>query len=166
MKKTKPQPPENMPEGTAQIGGPIGWFRISLDIASIDLDPNFISSVFGIEPDYSQKKGVPLLHPDGTTKKIPKFGKWGLTITPDDTDEWNIEEAAWLLIKRVPTQIDLWAEIPKEASRILSFGVSLNTWNQEFSLLPEITNYVAERNIRLDFDIYADSFQEKVEEGS
>ena len=156
MKRAKPQPPAGVPEGTKQLGGPIGWFRISLHITSDELDPADVTKCFRIEPSAAQKKGVPLLRPDGTKKRVPKFGRWTLAITPKETDEWDIEEAAWLLMRRLPNGLDTWSQLPSNTRKQLSFGVSLDSWNQEFSLTPEFARYVSERNIELYFDVYAD----------
>lgn len=71
MKRPKPQPASDAPEGTVWFGGPIGWFSISFHITGDDLDPAAISNILGVEPDSSHKKGVPLLRNDGTVKRIP-----------------------------------------------------------------------------------------------
>jgi hypothetical protein len=41
------------------IGGPIPWFSVSLTIHADDLDPDEITRVLGVQPDQTQRKGVP-----------------------------------------------------------------------------------------------------------
>jgi hypothetical protein len=154
MKRQPPQIPKDAPAGTVWFGGPIGWFRISLRITADDLNPNFVTDLFGVAPDYAQTKDEPLLRPDGTVKGLPKFGAWEIELTPRRTDEWDIEEVARLLLARLPTEIEIWRSIPTSAKVRLSFGISLESFNQGFALDPDFCRYVADRNIRLDFDVY------------
>ena len=156
MKRPPPQPPRNSPEGTTWFGGPIGWFSASVDLIADDLDPDAITRLFSVEPDQSQRKGMPLLKPDGTVKRIPRHGCWSIKLTPKQTDEWDIEQVAWLLLARLPQNIDVWKTIPTSVSVRLSFALSLESVNQGFSVGRELADYVANRNIRLDFHVYAD----------
>jgi len=137
-----------------------------LHITSDELDPADVTKCFRIEPSAVQKKGVPLLRPDGTTKRVPRFGRWTLSITPKETDEWDIEEAAWLLMRQIPSSLDTWSQLPSNARRRLSFGVSLNSWNKEFSLTPDFSRHVGERDIELYFDVYADDESDGNEDDS
>ncbi len=154
MKQPPPQIPNDAPAGTVWFGGPIGWFRISLRITADDLNPNFITGLFGVAPDHAQAKDEPLFRPDGAVKRIPKFGAWQIELTPKQTDEWDIEEAARLLLDRLPSDIEVWRSIPASAKVRLSFGISLESLNQGFALNPDFCGYVADRNIGLDFDVY------------
>jgi hypothetical protein len=154
MKRPPPQIPKDAPAGTFWFGGPIGWFSISLRITADDLNPNFVTDLFGVVPDLAQTKNEPLLWPDGTVKRIPKFGAWKIELTPQQTDEWDIEEVARLLLARLPTEIKIWRSIPTLAKVRLSFGISLESLNQGFSLNPDFCRYVADRKIGLDFDVY------------
>ena len=160
MKSPYPNPPSDAPEGTVSIGGPISWFDVSLHIRGDELDPASITTLFGIDPDFTQKKGVPLFRPDGSTKRISKFGSWDLSLSEKQTDEWDVEQAAWIVLQRLPDNIELWSAIPETASARLSFGLSLCSFSQGFSLEPEISLYVAERNISLDFHVYGNDENE------
>lgn len=156
MKHPKPQPSTDAPAGTVWFGGPIGWFNVSFHISSEDLDPTTVTEIFGVLPDYSHRKGVPLFRDDGTVKRIPKFGVWTVEITPQDTDEWDVEEAAISLMGRVPPQIEIWQKLPINTKRRLSFGLHLESGNQGFSVGPALARYASERDIHLDFDIYVE----------
>jgi len=156
MKRPPPQKPKNAPPGTIWYGGPIGWFSIALIIQSEELVPDAISKLFGIFPDASQTKDVPLLRDDGATKRIPEFGYWKIETKRKDTDEWNLSQAGLDLLRRLPTNLEIWAKLPASATARLSFGIALTSKNQGFRIDSELVKYAADRNIELDFDVYGD----------
>jgi hypothetical protein len=154
MKRPAPKPPTDAPAGTIWFGGPTGWFSISLIIRGDDLVPENITRLFGTPPSEAYQKGVPIYRNDGTLKRVPKFGAWIISIKREDVDEWDINEATKLLIGRLPKELSVWHKLPMGAHTRLSFGIELTTANQGFDLEPETLRFAAERNIRLDFDIY------------
>jgi hypothetical protein len=158
MKRPKPRPPANIPEGTVSFGGPIKWFSIALIIRTEAIPIERLSDLLGCQPTNFQQKGIPLFRPDGTVKRIPKFSSWRLKLSPEETDEWDIGEAAKLLLARVSSEVPVWLEISDGGDTHLSFGLSMNETNRGFSLDAELIQYLADRRIRASFDIYADDF--------
>ena len=154
MKSPPPQPPQDAPLGTIWFGGPISWFKVSFSVSAKDLDPVPLTSLFGIEPDFAHGRGVELLHEDGSVKRVTKFGIWSISIKPNNTDEWDIEEVAWGLLLRLPEDVKIWHGLPNNLDIRLSFALTLQSFNQGFSIEPKLAKYVAERNITMDFDIY------------
>jgi Domain of unknown function (DUF4279) len=158
MKRPKPQPPANLPEETVSFGGPIKWFSIALIIRTDAVPIERSSRLLRCEPTNFQQKGVPLFRPDGTIKRIPKFSSWRLKLSPEEVDEWDICEAAKLLLARVSDEISIWHEISGGGDARLSFGLSMNETNLGFSLDLELIQYLADHAIRADFDVYTEDF--------
>ena len=158
MKRPKKRPPANAPEGTVWFGGAIKWFSIALIIDTEAVPIERISDLLRCQPTDFQQKGVPLLRPDGTVKRIPKFSSWRLRLSPEETDEWDICEAAKLLLARVSSEVQDWLEISTGGDARLSFGLSMDETNLGFSLDAELIQFLADRRIRAGFDIYTDDF--------
>jgi hypothetical protein len=158
MKHPRPSAPANTPPGTVTVGGPIGWFSLSLHVTADDLNPEAVSGLLKTKPTTCQSKGVPLLREDGAVKRIPKFGRWTLQIKAAETDEWDIEEIILSLFARLPSELNIWHEVRAHGIIHLSIGLSLSTSNESFSLSPDLMAFLGERGVRLDCDIYEKEF--------
>jgi hypothetical protein len=154
LEKARPQLPRNAPEGTVWFGGPIGWFSIALTVRATDLLPDEITRLLLVEPTRTQVKGVPLAQRAGA--RVATFGSWTVALTPRETDEWDVSEAIRLLIGRFPKEIARWRRLPPGAKVRLSLGLALATANQGFSLPADILRFAADRDIEIEFDIYAE----------
>jgi hypothetical protein len=155
MKRPRPQPPRNTPDGTVWFGGPIGWFSIALIARAADLVPDDITRLLRVTPTRTQIKGVPVSQRAGA--RVATFGCWTVELTPHETDEWDVAEAIRLLIDRFPKEVAPWRQLPPAAEIRLSLGLGLATSNQALSLLPDILRFAAGRDIEIELDIYADS---------
>jgi hypothetical protein len=158
MKRPKKRPPANAPEGTVWFGGPIKWFSIALIIDTEAVPIERISELLHCQPTDFQKMGVPLLRPDGTVKRVPKFSSWRLRLSPEETDEWDISEATKLLLARLNTDLKVWREITSGGQARLLFGLKMEERNLGFNFDPELMRYLGERNIKAGFDIYTEDF--------
>src|SRR5882672_4439015 len=154
MKRPHPEVPWNAPEGTVWFGGPIGWFSIALTVRATDLVPDEITRLLLVEPTRTQFKGVPVAQRAGA--RAAAFGSWTVALTPHETDEWDVAEAIRLLVGRFPKEIAPWRQLPPGAEVRLSLGLALATANQGFSLPSDILRFAADRDIEIEFDIYAD----------
>lgn len=155
VKRPPPKPPENAPAGTTWFGGPIPWFSISIEIHSDDLVPDEVTSLLGVEPTQVQQKGKPWVTPNGKHVRVGKFGRWSLELKPNETDEWDVAEAAKILLSRVPADSAKWRALSSRARVRLSVGVSLGSFNQGLSVDPALLRLLADREMQLDLDIYA-----------
>jgi hypothetical protein len=158
MKNPKPAPPSDVSPGTVWFGGAIGWFSLSLHVRADDLHPDAVSALFKVQPTEVQSKGVPLLRPDGTLRRVPKFGSWTLQVKSDETDEWDIEDVIRSLLSRLPSLVGTWRDVGSHGSIHLSVGLSLSTSNQGFSLAPDLLAFLGERNAGISFDVYDKEF--------
>ncbi|MBR0773456.1 DUF4279 domain-containing protein [Bradyrhizobium diazoefficiens] len=153
MKRPFPKPAADAPPGTVWFGGPISWFSISLIIRADDLVPDDVTRLLLVEPTSSQTKGLPTLHT--VRPGIAKFGSWKVQLRSEETDEWDVTEAVRTLIARFPQAPSVWKQLPEGARVRLSFGLSLESRNQGFSVPADILQFAADRNIDLDFDVYS-----------
>src|SRR5262245_28206977 len=109
MRLPRPQPPKDAPEGTVWFGGPIGWFSISLILRADDLVPQDITRLLLVEPTRTRSKGRPLSERVGAA--ISTFSSWQVKLTSQETDEWDVSEAIWLLIDRFPKASGVWKQL-------------------------------------------------------
>jgi Domain of unknown function (DUF4279) len=154
MKRPRPSPPEGVPVGTTQLGGPIDWFSASLHVSSEDLDPDRITELLGRAPSRQQRKGVLLLRPDGSPRYIPRFGRWSRDLQPLDTDEWDVSEVVRLLFEDLPASPEIWSQVKSLGRARVALGLSLGKNNQEFEFEPELLQFLADRSASIWFDIY------------
>jgi hypothetical protein len=155
MNNPTSHPPKGAPAGTVWSGGSVPCLSIRLDITADDLKPNEITSRLGVAPTSSWEKGTTLLKRDGTVRRTTKSGRWALSLQPAETDEWEANKALILIIGRFQADESVWREISTRADMRLTLALFLETPNQGVSLDPASLRWLAERNIRLDFDIYA-----------
>src|SRR5579872_1078059 len=113
MKSPFPKLPTDAPAGTVWFGGPIAWFSISVIIRADDLVPEDVTRLLLVEPTHSQTKGLPLSTRPGA--RVAKFGSWELSLKSTETDEWDVTEAARLLIGRFPKESSAWKLLPAGA---------------------------------------------------
>lgn len=152
MKRPYPRRPIDAPDGTEWVGGPIGWFSISLVVRGDDLAPEDVTRLLLIEPSHTRTRGLSLSERDGAP--VAKFGSWIVKLTSDETDEWDVSDAIRLLINRFPKASSVWKHLPVRSEVRLRIGLHLRTKNQGFSLPPDILQFAADRDIEIEFDIY------------
>jgi hypothetical protein len=151
-------PPSDAPEGTISFGGPIEWFSIALIIHAETLPLERISELLGCAPTRSFRKDEPILRRDGSVMRVPNFSNWVVKLSPNETDEWDLCEAAKLLLSRLNSDPSAWREISSVGRIRLSFGLSIDESNRGFSFDVDLMRYLSERGIEAGFDIYTDDF--------
>jgi hypothetical protein len=154
VKRPKKMPAADAPKGTVWFGGPIEWFSVALIIRTEEISLERLSEMLDCEPTSAWRKDEPILRPDGSVKRIPRFSSWSLKLSPGETDEWDPCEAAKLLLQRVNRDVTTWQEIVCAGEARLLFGLRMDTSNRGFSLDVELTRYLADCGIEADFDIY------------
>jgi hypothetical protein len=154
MKRPKPEIPKCAPEGTVWFGGPIAWFSITLRILGDHLDPDEVSAILGCQPESVERKGKPVLRPDGTVARIGKTGAWRLELSPADTDEWDCGEAIMVLMSRLPAGVEIWRSLTQRFRVDVSVALSMESRNKGFLLSPQVMRCLGERGIEVGFDIY------------
>src|SRR5262245_34476694 len=154
MKKPKPSTPRGEPGGTVWFGGPMVWFVIGIEITADDLKPDEITSLLGVSPTHQHERGQLRFGKDGTPRPPPKFGRWAFRLESNDTDEWDANEAAKLFIDKLTADPVIWKTVASRATVRLTIALFLEKGNQGCSLDSEVLRWLADRNVRLDVDIY------------
>lgn len=154
MKAPKPWIPQGAPAGTVWFGGPIEWFSITFRILGDELDPDEITRLLRRKPHEAERKGDPILRPNGTVARRAKTGSWRLKVNRDETDEWDCAQAIIDLINRLPKEIEIWRDLTGRFAVDLFVGLSMASRNKGFVLPPDVMRYLGERGIEAGFDIY------------
>jgi hypothetical protein len=155
MKNPKSPSPKGAPAETAWFSGLIPCFSVRVEIAADDLKPNEITSLLGVAPTTSWERGTTLLNRDGTVRRTTKYGRWALALQPAETEEWEANKAVNLIIGRFQADDAVWRDISTRADIRLCLSLFLEAPNQGVTLEPASLRWLADRNIRLDFEIYA-----------
>jgi hypothetical protein len=157
MKKTiARKPPTGTPEGTVWCGGPVDRFTISLRICGEDLDPEHVSTLLCCAATQTERKGVPISYPGGSTR-VPKRGRWSLTIDSKACDESDdVEDAVRMLLARLPSDPELWASLTSAYAVDIFCGLFLASTNRGFSISPEVSKLLSDRQVGIGFDVYFD----------
>jgi hypothetical protein len=165
MKKPLRKPATDVPEGTVWFGGPLEWFSVALVIHTETIPVDRLSQLLECEPTRVRVKGVAPVRADGSAAWPLRSTSWTLAMLREETDEWDLCEAAKLVLGRVNASRQVWEEISGQAQVVLSFGLSMDGANRGFSLDAELLRYLSERGIRADFDVYTDDFEGELEQG-
>jgi hypothetical protein len=154
MKRAPPSPPLDAPLGTVSLSCSLGWFSARLHVTSEELIPDEVTKLFGVTPTTSQTKGVAVLGPDGDKKRVPKFGRWSIELTPSQTDEWDINEVINELLAPLPTDAEIWHKVSRRGSLQISLGLLFAHNGDDFFLEPVLLHTLGERGIQVYFDFY------------
>jgi hypothetical protein len=160
MKAQKPAAPIDAPSGTVEIGGPIDWFSISLNVRGEDLVPEEITKIMRRGPDRAQQKDKPLYREDGSLMRVPRSGRWAAILRPEDTDEWDCGEAMLELLATLPSDPTIWCTLAARYKISFFVGLCMKTASKGFELSPEVMSYLAARKITAGFDIYYEPEEE------
>jgi hypothetical protein len=157
MKKTiARKPPAGAPEGAVWFGGPVDRFTITLRICGGELDPDHVSALLRCAPTQAERKGVPISSPSGSTR-IPKRGRWSLTVGSNDCGENDdVEDAVKLLLARLPSDPELWTSLTRTYAVDVFCGLFLASTNRGFSISPEVSRLLSDRQVAIGFDVYFD----------
>jgi len=132
-----------------EVGGPVKDATVSFFIRGEDLDPNAITGLLGIEPDWSAVRGY---------QKSPRYrpldrGFWALRREIQDGE--TAEAALESMVARLPADPELWKDLSSRYSIEAGFGVFLDEWNRGFDLSPSLVRRLSELGASFGCDIYA-----------
>jgi hypothetical protein len=156
VRAAKPKAPLNLPTGTVQISGAAEWFALALCVRGADLNPDHVTTTLGVAPTSILRKGEPI-NSRNPHSRPSASARWELALDPNDTDEWDVEEAANLLLSRVPATPSAWRLLPAECEVYLDVALSLTAMSSGFSFSPSLMARLGERNIEARFDVYEKS---------
>lgn len=126
--------------------GQIGKTKVSLRLISDHLDPESVTSLLGQQPTRSWRAGEMKLD------RPAKFGSWHLNSDPRVPGELDTQIRD--LLASVSSDIAIWNDLTRQHRADLFCGLFLTESNQGFVLMPETMAAIAERGLKLSFDIY------------
>jgi len=159
MAKIARKPPSGAPEGTVWFGGPVDRFKITLRIFGDGLDPGHITSLLGCTPTTAETRGKAIDIP-GRASRIPKKGRWSLTIESKDCPDGDVEDGIKTLLRRLHDDPEMWATLTSTYTVDLFCGLFLAAHNRGFELSEGLSRMLSDRRLRIGFDIYFDSSDE------
>jgi len=125
---------------------------VALLIVGDDLIPAEVSAMLGGSPQFAVAKGEQFLAKHG--KKVEaKTGNWqfgGGWESPSYLDR-QINE----LLSALTNDMSRWREVTNRYHSYLSVGGYFNDWTGGMTLSPDTLRLLADRNLPIDFDLYA-----------
>jgi hypothetical protein len=125
----------------------------SLHINGDDLDPDEVTRLLGCEPYNGRRKGEFCETPSGRRFRS-RTGSWMLKVayrSPGDLDGQIAE-----LLAPLTDDLTVWKALSERFDVYLYFGIFIRKYNQAMGLSPTTLRMVADRGIRMDFDLYAE----------
>jgi hypothetical protein len=137
------------------FGGPVDRFKITLRIFGDELDPDHITSLLRCTPTVAEAKGKPVVSTTGA-RRIPKKGRWSLTIESKDCGEGDVEDGIRTLLESLPDDLELWEFLTTTYSVDIFCGLFLAASNRGFELSKEVSKMLSDRQLVVGFDVYFD----------
>jgi hypothetical protein len=129
----------------AQVGRSVATLRV----AGVDLVPDEVSELLGIQPTHAQRKG----QPSRSGMHIATFGLWRLEARNREPENVNgqVEE----LLSQVTSKLEVWRVLGRRFEVDLFCGWFMNESNEGLDISPASLLALGERGIQLSLDIYA-----------
>jgi hypothetical protein len=125
----------------------------SIHIRGDDLDPDEVTRLLGCEPKSGWRKGEFYTMRSGSRIRA-WTGRWMRDVAdraPGDLDGQIAE-----LLKPLTDDLMVWMALSERFDVYLYFGIFIRKYNQAMGLSPATLRMVADRGIRMDFELYAD----------
>lgn len=144
-------PPVGAPPGTVWYGGPVDSVSVSLRIWGQDVDPAELSALLGCEPTEAARTGDTLVRSNGRTRLVSR-GFWHLS---SDRQATVLADQIESLLSKLTNDVAVWQSLTERFDVDLFCGLFLETTNRGVELPAHLLAKLAERRLRIGFDIYA-----------
>ena len=123
----------------------------SLSFFGQDLDVDEITRLLGCAPTSVRRRGSPYSqsHPE----VLSRFSAWHLESALPRSE--TLETQIGSLLDQLPDDLQMWHELTARYDARAFCGIFMEVWNEGFSLTPKLMQRLAERGLRVEFDIYA-----------
>jgi hypothetical protein len=121
---------------------------VTLRLFGDDLDPDAVSQRLGSTPTLARRKGDSI--PDG--KRVAETGSW--LLSSERQSKNTLEHQIEALFTRLSDDMAVWRDLADSYHVDLFCGLWSNEWNRGLELSPKIVAAIAERGLRVGFDIY------------
>lgn len=139
-------------ENLIHVGGPAHAVSVGLRVFGDDLLPDEITKLLGSNPTFAHKKGDVILN--AGQQRIATTGSW--LLTRKRVANGDLEQEIKAILDLLTDDHQVWAELTSRFQVDLFCGVFFEAENSNggFSLSPDVTKALAERNLRISFDLY------------
>jgi hypothetical protein len=117
-----------------------------------ELNPDEVTSLLGVQPSDSRKKGSFWHTPNGKPL-IAQTGRWALKV--ERAAPGDISKQIRQLLARMTDDLGIWRDLTSRFEADVFCGLWLNRLNEGETLAPDVLLMLGQRNIKLEFDIYA-----------
>ena len=131
---------------------PRSRLSVSLRVRGDDLDPAEITRTFGVEPDFSARKGESWLRRGRTV--IQASGIWTRRVRHGAAPVWDLERAVHTLLADLPTDLEIWRALGSRYTLDIFCGLFMSNENQGTQLSAATLLVLGERGLVLDIDVY------------
>ena len=125
---------------------------VSVSINGDDLVPSEITTLLGKAPRLGVCKGDVFLASYGKHIEA-KTGKWQFG------GEWesppNLDKQITNVLAELTEDVSAWSEVTRRFECYLSVGGYFHDWTGGITLQPKTMKLLADRNLTIDFDLYA-----------
>jgi len=126
---------------------------VSIRLFGSELNPEKITQLLGCEPTSAAKTGEKIIKRNGQ-ERIVKKGFWLLGY--GESDDVFVENKIEILFGKLTGNLEAWKEATKNLDLADVFcGLFVDNPNEGFALSPTTLRKISERNLEIDFDIYA-----------
>jgi hypothetical protein len=129
--------------------GTVRETAVSVRFGGVDLDPDEITRLLGVEPDLALRTGDPT--PNGRGTRMT--GIWSiraLRLSPGDLDG-----QIGTLLAKMSDDLPVWLELSRRYRADLFCGLFLEDGNEGITLSTETIRAIADRGLELGLDIYS-----------
>lgn len=126
----------------------IGRTRASVRFFGEDLDPAEVSRLLGSSPTKQNRRGDVL-----QSGHILKQGSWRLAAT--ESSPGDLENQIRSLLAGLTQDLSIWRGLTTIYQGDVFCGLFMEFFNEDAELSAAVMAMLAERGLRLDFDIYA-----------
>lgn len=122
---------------------------VSLRIFGDDLDPKTITAILGREPTRSRTRGDQI---GGRNPRLAKFGSWILSSKSAGPTDFGGQVRD--ILESLNACPSTWATLNQNYRCDMFCGLFMREWNEGFTLEPVVLAMMAERGLKIGFDVY------------
>lgn len=116
------------------------------------LDPEAITHLMGVQPNFGAKKGT--RRKNGARTVAQRLGVWTYGLTEGPSGEWELDDAIVALLDRLPADLNIWRDLARTHRMDVFCGLFMGADNQGTILQPGTLRLLADRGLHVDVDIY------------
>ncbi len=123
---------------------------VTLRLFGDELEPEQITAKLGSEPTLARRKNE--VTRDANMERTARTGRWLLSGARQSKSSLEFQIRG--LFERLTDDVEVWRSLCDTYQVDLFCGLWSEAWNRGLDLSPEVLGMIADRHLRLAFDIY------------